>query len=176
MHIPTHMLAGWVVGNAFGLGKRERSLAILAGMLHDVDGLGIIVSEELYWDWHHKLGHNLFFCVALAGLLTIFSRQRMRSFTAYTVIAGSHLLLDFLGSGPNWTLAWLWPVSGHELEFAYAWPFFSWQNLGSAGLLIVATVWTAWRHDRTPVEWITPDLDRRLVAGLRRRSKAGRPV
>lgn len=171
MHIPTHMLAGWVTGNAFGLGRRERSLAILAGVLHDLDGLGILVSEELYWDYHHKLGHNVFYCVGLAAVLTVFSQPKLRAFVAYLVIALTHLLLDFLGSGPNWTLGWLWPVSDHELEFAHAWPFFSWQNITAAAVLLGLSVWIAWRYRRTPVEVITPRLDRRLVGVLRGESR-----
>ncbi len=60
MHIPTHLLSGWLVGNALKLTPRERFFCMLAATLPDGDGIGIVISEELYSNLHHKLGHNVF--------------------------------------------------------------------------------------------------------------------
>ena len=45
MHVQTHLLSGWCLGNAFGLQKRGRTLAIAAAGLPDLDGLGIVGND-----------------------------------------------------------------------------------------------------------------------------------
>ena len=169
MHLQTHGLTGWLIGNAAGLGVRGRSLAVLAGVLPDLDGLGIVVSEELYWDWHHVLGHNVFYLLAAAGVLTVFTDAgtRCRSFVVFTLVGASHLLLDLIGSGPDWELAWLWPASDHALVWRGAWPLFSWQNILTFVAVLVGTLAVARWCGRTPLEWVMPSLDRRFVRWIR---------
>ncbi len=78
-----------------------------------------------------------------------------------------HFLMDYLGSGPGWSLWPWWPVSMTELQWGNAWPFFSWQNLSTFGVMLAITFWIAWRWGRTPLEWITPRLDDQIVRSLR---------
>jgi hypothetical protein len=79
MHIQTHVLSGWCLGNLVPqLGPRERVMCMLAASLADVDGLGIVVSEELYWDLHHKLGHCAAFGLLMSGALAMLSSRGRR--------------------------------------------------------------------------------------------------
>ena len=66
----THFLTGWVVANSANLNRRDRILVTLAGIVPDLDGLGIVAeiatensSNFLPWwsKYHHVLGHNLGF-------------------------------------------------------------------------------------------------------------------
>ena len=168
MHVQTHLLAGWLAGNGLRLTPRERFLCMAAATLPDLDGLGIVVSEEAYWALHHKLGHNVFWFAGVAAVLTIFSSHRARAFACYFGLGWLHFLMDYLGSGPGWALWPWWPVGDQEVRWAAAWPFFGWQNLGAFFALLAATVAVAWRRRRTPLEWAMPSLDRRLLALLPR--------
>jgi hypothetical protein len=168
MHIPTHLMSGWCAANLLPLNARERLLCMIAATGADVDGLGIIFGREsaAYWDYHHKLAHNLPFALLLAGILTIFSTRRVLAFVLYLALAHLHLLMDYLGSGPNWPIDYLWPFSNWRLRNDAAWPFYSWQNMVTALALLLWTIWIAYRRGRTPIELLAPRLDRSFVAWL----------
>ena len=170
MHIPTHILSGWCIGNLIPrFGARERAFCMIAAAAADVDGLGRIISEELYWDLHHRLGHNVFFATLLAAGMAAASGpgRRGTALAVYLALAHLHLVLDYFGSGPGWPLHYLWPASDAGIVNPRAWPFFSWQNLSAAFGMIGWTLVIAFRQGRTPVELITPRLDRLFVARLR---------
>jgi hypothetical protein len=171
MHIPTHILSGWCIGNLLPLNGRERLFCMIAAGAADFDGLGILFGEETYWDFHHKLGHNVFFAVLLSGVLASLSSRKWLAFEVFFVLAHLHLVLDYVGSGPGWPLYYLWPVSNMETFNPRAWPFFSWQNIATAYVLVGWAIWIAWRDGRTPLECLMPRLDRQLVAMLQRRGK-----
>src|ERR1700712_4528283 len=105
MHIATHIMSGWCVANALPLGPRERLFCMVAASAADVDGLGMIAGDYYYQEYHHVLGHNLLFAVAISVLLAAFSRRRRAiAFCAYLALAHLHLLLDYYGSGPGWPI------------------------------------------------------------------------
>src|SRR6266542_6794618 len=84
----THFLMGWAVANsAPSLDKRERAMVTWAGVVPDVDGLGIVAdlltrnsSHTLNWwgDYHHILAHNLGFTLAVAVIPAILAKQRVK--------------------------------------------------------------------------------------------------
>lgn len=164
MHIQTHILSGWCIGNLCWLSPRERLFCMFAASMQDLDGLGILFSEELYWDLHHALGHCLLAGVVISSILTAFSTHRWKAFPIYLLLFHLHLVMDYLGSGPGWGLYYLWPFSDWEWINRNAWPFFSWQNLSAAGAFLIWTVLIARYQHRTPLECIMPSLDRRLVS------------
>jgi hypothetical protein len=166
MHIQTHILSGWCVGNLFSLTARERMFCMIAAAAADVDGLGRVISEEMYWDYHHKLGHGAAFGVLMAVMLASFSTHRARSCAVYLALFHLHLVLDYFGSGPGWPIFYLWPLSSREWVNPHAWEFFSWQNIGAAVALIAWTVWIAVRQRRTPLEVLMPSLDRKAIAWM----------
>ena len=169
MHVQTHLLSGWLAGNALPIGPRERLFCMAAATLPDVDGLGRVVSEDLYFDLHHRLGHNVFFFAAVAAVLAAFGRNRPLVFAACFALGWLHFGLDYLGSGPGWDLHPWWPASDAAVRWAGAWPFYSWQNLSAFFACLLATVWVAWKLGRTPLEAVMPRLDARLVGLLHRR-------
>lgn len=162
MHIQTHILSGWCIGNFLPLTPRERLLCMVAASIQDIDGLGILYSEELYWDLHHKLGHCLLFGGITAAVCGLIAR-RWRMAAVALVLFHVHLVLDYYGSGPGWGLYYYWPFNEHEWVNRDAWPFFSWQNISAFVLLLGWTVLIAWQYQRTLLELLVPSLDRKLT-------------
>ena len=168
MHIQTHIMSGWCAGNFFTLTPRERLFCMLAASLEDLDGLGYFVSAEMYWDYHHKLCHNLLFGLLLSAVLALSSTHRLKRFFLYLALFHLHLVLDYFGSGPGWEIYYLWPFSRWYVENTWAWPFYSWQNISVGFAFLGWVIWIAVRKGRTPLEVLMPSLDRQLVEWLRR--------
>jgi inner membrane protein len=181
MPIPQHLLSGWCLAHLAPLSARERGLAILAASLADLDGLGIVYSAALYGQWHHKVGHNVFYGLLLAVALACVSgrasgrteseqKQRwLRLAGFYFFLFHIHLVLDFYGSGPGWGVYYLWPVDPVYLLSDHAWPFMGWQNMTALAVLIVWTLGIFWIKARTPFELITPGLEADLRRWVQRR-------
>ena len=164
MHIQTHILSGWCVANCFPrFAPRDRLLCMLAASLADLDGLGILFGQEAYWDYHHKLGHNLLYGVVLCTILTAFASRRLTCFPVCLALYHLHLLLDYYGSGPGWGIPYLWPFSAREWRSPDAWAFYSWQNITAFFALLLWTLWVARRAGRTPLEALMPRLDQQVV-------------
>jgi hypothetical protein len=175
MHIPTHILSGWCIGNCFGFTPRERLLCMIAASIADIDGLGFFFSEEVYWRLHHSLGHNVFFGVMAALAMAVWSKRWATAFAVYVGLFHLHLLMDYFGSGPGWLIHYLWPLSEAGWKTHLVWNLFSWQNLMAAGILLAWTGVIAYVARRTPLELIAPRLDRRCCDFLHdaRRQLAG---
>lgn len=168
MHIQTHILSGWCFGNLVPhFTARERLFCMLAAGLADLDGLSIVAGQEAYWDYHHTLGHNLAFGMALCLALAVLSKSRGVAFTVYLSLFHLHLLLDYYGSGPGWGIPYFWPFARRQWAKQDAWPFYSWQNITTAFAFVGWTVWIVRRRGRTPLEGMMPGLDRKLAAMLR---------
>ena len=133
MHIPTHLMSGWVIGNQFSLSARQRGFCMLAASLADLDGLSLLFGQEAYWNYHHLLCHNLLFAVILSAGLAWPAPRRAASFLIFFSLAHVHLLLDFFGSGPGWPIYYLFPFSRYPMVNPHSWEFFSWQNMAVAG-------------------------------------------
>ena len=161
-------MSGWCLGNYANLTPRERFCCILAASLADLDGLGLLVGQEAYWDYHHKLCHNLLFGLFLSVGLMLFSGRRWRSFFIYLGLFHLHLVMDYYGSGAGWVVYYLWPFSDWYVESSHGWEFYSWQNITACFLFVGWVLWIAIRDGRTPLEIIMPSLDRQLVEWLRR--------
>ena len=80
MYIQAHVLSGWIAGNYLKLNARERFFCMIAGGILDVDGLGILISQDAYDDYHHILGHNLLFGLIVTLILTFFSSHKKKCF------------------------------------------------------------------------------------------------
>ena len=174
MHVPTHILSGWCAANLLPLTPRERVFCMVAAAAADIDGLGILLSEEMYWDYHHKLGHGIVFGLLLAGTMAAFSTRRLLAFFGYLACFHLHLVLDYFGSGPGWPIHYFWPFSDAKWGNADAWPLSSWQNTTAAALLLAWTLWIAVRQRRTPLEVLMPSLDQKAIAWIDRRRGATR--
>jgi hypothetical protein len=168
MHVQTHILSGWCVGNLVPhFTPRERLFCMMAASLADLDGLTILAGQDAYWDYHHTLGHNLPFGVLLCLALAAFSTHRLSAFAVYLGLFHLHLVMDYYGSGPGWGIPYVWPISRHQWRDADAWPFYSWQNISAAVFTIAWTVLIARQRGRTPLEAVMPNLDRQLARVVR---------
>lgn len=175
MHIQTHILSGWCLGNLIPFTARERAFCMLAASLPDIDGLGMIaggVEQHWYWDYHHKLAHNLLFGVVMSAALALLSKNRWRAAAVYLGLFHLHLLADYFGSGPGWPIHYLWPFSDEQLMNWQAWNLFSWQNLSTFAVLLLWTIGIMLFKRRTPLEAVMPSLDRQIVAMVRGRQKS----
>ncbi len=179
----THLLLGWSVANTVPLERRDRALVAAAGIVPDLDGLGIIADlvtrstanpTEWWGTYHHVLGHNL----AFGALVTAFSFKlgRRRSLVAALACLSFHfhLLGDLVGSrGPDgyqWPIpylsplldSWLWVWTGQ-------WALNAWPNFAITGVLLAITLYLAWRRGSSPLELVSDRANRGLVEALRGR-------
>ena len=167
MHVPTHILSGWVVANVFPLRPRERLFAMIAAAVPDLDGIGVVLGQATYQRWHHVACHNLLFCVittfSMAGLGPISIGRRCMLAGLYAGLFHLHLMMDYFGSGPGWPIEYLWPFSSFRFVNWSAWPLSSWQNTVAAAVLLLVTIVIGKIARRTPLEVVLPSLDRKLV-------------
>ena len=166
MHVPTHILSGWVAANAFPLTAAERLGCMIAASIADLDGLGIIFGEATYQRWHHVVCHNLPFgllSAAVTALITTRGIRRLPVAGLYLALFHLHLLMDYWGSGPGWPITYWWPFSDFRLVNWRGWELSSWQNTLAAAVLLGMTVLIAVTRRRTPLERLMPSLDRQLV-------------
>lgn len=167
MHVPTHILSGWVLGNLFPLTPRERLCTMIAATVPDLDGLGIVFGDRVYQDWHHVACHNLPFCAIACGALAVFARRKMLGrlgvFSIYVVAFHLHLLMDYYGSGPGWPIVYFWPFSSFKFVNWQSWELSSWQNTLAAGVMLAITIGIAVVQKRTPLEVLMPSLDAKFT-------------
>jgi len=169
VHLPTHVLSGWVVASAIPeLTPRERLLAMAAATAPDLDGLAIVLGRDAFETYHHVIGHNLFFGVLVTLLVARWSSHKRTMTLLAFGLFHLHLVMDSFGSGCDWGISYLWPLVRSEWVNPWRWEFFSWQNLVAAYGLLLVTFVIAARQGQTPLEAIAPSLDRQLV-GLARR-------
>lgn len=176
MHIPTHILSGWCLANCLPLSPRQRLGCMVAAVIPDLDGLGIVFGTEsdAFQNYHHLLGHNLPFALFSCGLLALAGPRRAMSFVIYLAMFHVHLVMDYFGSGAGWRIYYLWPISRWNVVNFNGWDFYSWQNILAAAILLVWMVAIAAWKRRTPLEAIMPDLDRQLVNLISRRAAPGK--
>jgi hypothetical protein len=163
MYIQAHVLSGWIAGNYFRINARERFFCMIAAAIHDLDGLGILISQDVYHDYHHVFGHNLLFGVIMSLGLTSFSTNKTKCFIIYLALFHLHLLMDLFGSGELWTIAYLKPFSNYELYSEFSWALFSWQNMFVNALVLLWTFTLIIHKKRTPLEYIMPKLDKKCT-------------
>ena len=186
----THFLVGWMVANVpaangpRGIGRRERAAIALAGVEPDLDGLGVIpelltrhTAHPLNWfsEYHHMLGHNVFFALLVAAVCYAVARRR-RWLTAFLALVSFHLHLlgDVVGArGPDgyqWPVPYLAPFSERwTWVWSGEWALNAWPNFVLTGACLLATFYLAWRRGYSPVEIVSPRADRAFVAALRAR-------
>ncbi len=162
-----HAEIGWLLAQALDK-RRDRVVVTLAAVAPDLDGFGILVSEQLYADWHHKLGHGVLAAVVVPAVALAVTRSPKAALLAFCAFH-SHILGDLVGSGPGWPLWYLWPFSALEWLPSWQWDLASWQN-SAIGLAVTLTclacalfVW------RTPVELFSVRADEKVVQTIRAR-------
>jgi len=151
-------------------------------------------SHPLLWfsQYHHST-HTLAFALVcslfafvIAGPMVDFawgpairgrSRPKHPWLTAALVFPSFHLHLfcDLIGSrgpdGDQWPIPYLKPFSNAwQLTWHGQWALNGWQNFAITGLLLVVTMWIAWRYGNSPVELVSERWNRKVIASLRART------
>lgn len=96
--------------------------------------------------------------------------------TAWLVFLSFHLHLfcDLVGArgpdGDQWPIPYLKPFSSAlQLTWHGQWALNAWQNFLVTGVLLLATLWIAWRYSSSPIELFSPGANREFVAALHSR-------
>lgn len=138
----THLLISWSAASCFKIDKKDRILATIAGVIPDIDGIGIgfdlLIKGnghvlDLWSRYHHTLCHNIGFGLLLT--ITAFLAASRRWLTSGLVLLcfNLHLLCDLLGSrspdGDQWPIPYLQPFSdAWQLSWSGQWYLNAWQN------------------------------------------------
>jgi len=177
----THLLLGWSVASMdTSLTPRERAAITLAGVVPDIDGMGVIGdffsrsgNFEFYQRYHHVFGHNLFFglLVAACGLLP---GVRKRLVAALMFVSFNlHLLGDIVGARGQgddfWAVPYFWPLSARDYYWNGQWPLNGWQNFVITGVLLLLMFFLAVKRGYSPVEMVSARSDQAFVRTLRNR-------
>lgn len=183
MHLATHLMLGWTVANIKPVDKRDRGLITLSGIIPEVEALGFFIilimgdrdgAFRWYTQYHHVLAHNLF--AALLIFMSTFLLARQRILTAILSFGSFHLhiLGDLGGSrGPDgyqWPIYYLFPFAdSYQLTWSGQWPLNAWPNILITIILLSWTIYLAWDKGYSPMEFISPAVDRNFVEMLRKR-------
>ena len=154
MHPVTHLLVSWTVAESVRLGRRDRALVVLRGILPDIDGLGLFAematensARPLTW-WsenHQVLCHNVGFGLAPGVAVAIVAARRWATVGLGLVAFHLHLLGDLVGSrGPDgyqWPIPYLLPVSNRwQLAWKGQWVLNAWPNVLLTAVLLGSTI------------------------------------
>jgi inner membrane protein len=181
-----HFIGSWLVAAATVDNPRDRRLVTLAGILPDVDGLGLVadVAKSLvtgqettfhyYHRFHHLWLHGWPGALLIALTLACFARHRWRVAFWCLVTFHLHLLCDLLGSrGPS--LADLWPICYGEPLFRHPiwywkgqWRLDGWENTSIFVVIFALALWVAVKRGYSFVEVVSQRADRVVVGVLRK--------
>lgn len=143
-----------------------------ASLIPDVDGLSLLGGVECYQRWHHILAHNLLFCGVVVAVSARWIGLRPWPLTLVGLAFLSHLVGDYFGSGPGWSIHPYLPFNSTEYLCDFAWELSSWQNLVITLVAGIVMLEIAIRRGRTPVEFLHGGLDRSVVQTLQLRRHA----
>lgn len=159
-----------------GLGRADRPTrlwCLIASVAPDVDGLSLLFGLDAYGRYHHALAHNLAFGLCITLLSASWVGVRVAPLGLIFAAFLSHLVGDYFGSGPGWGLWPFWPLSDRFYLSEHAWDLVSWQNTLITLVAVGAALGIAIRRGHTPLEFLHPGLDRRVVETLRLRAGVG---
>ena len=145
LHVLTHAGLGWLVAHLARVPRRDRWLIVLAGLVLDLDGVGIVWSEPAYLAMHRAAGHSLAFAVVIVALTMTFAAVPWVTGALAAVSFHLHLLLDVVGTG-GMPIRYFWPVSDWQLSFRDHWTLASWPNAVVTAVTLGAVLAIAWRE------------------------------
>ena len=144
LHFLTHIGLSWIIANVGSRPPRDRRLIVGAGVLPDLDGVGILWSEPAYAAVHRAAGHGLLF-IALWTLVVVRYAERPVSTAVLAVLSFHlHLLLDGVGTG-GLPIRYFWPLSDAGWSYAGRWTLASWPNALVMALTLLGVLLVAFR-------------------------------
>lgn len=184
MNPETHLLASWVIGAKATDNARDCRLVALAGILPDVDGLGLLADALtrafgwkktfFYEHYHHYLLHGAFGAILLTALLVLFAQRKWRVAVLCLIVFHLHLLCDFVGSrGPDpvdlWPLFYFGPFNKDPMWlWKGQWRLDAWPNRVLSVWLFGWALCLAVQRGYSFVGVFSRRLDRIFVAVLRK--------
>jgi hypothetical protein len=180
----THLLASWVVAAQTTDNVRDTRWVALAGVLPDLDGMGIVVDlfrdptlkagAYYYEQYHHWLAHGIVGGVVIALFMACLGRNRWKVFFWSLVVFHLHLACDLLGSRGEelnavWPIHYLGPLSHHwTLTWSHQWKLDGWQNKLIGVSLLATAFWMAAQRGHSFVGVFNRWLDRHFVTVLQK--------
>jgi hypothetical protein len=179
----THLLLSWSAGSAFPFAKKDRLLVAAAGVVPDLDGMGLLwdlwanrgaTGDLALWaGFHHVLGHNIAFCLLLVACACFLASRTALACLAVFLAFHLHLACDLAGSrGPDqvWSIPYLLPFStSGDLAWSGQWPLNSWQNMVITVIALAFVCFTAWKKGVSPLEIFSSRANAAFVHALRNR-------
>jgi inner membrane protein len=164
--------------------RRDCRLVTLAGILPDVDGLGLVMDlanralgrpdASLYLEYHHFVLHGLLGGLLLAAVTGLLARRRWRVALLSLAVFHLHLLCDLAGSrGPSladyWPIHYLAPFTRHPMwVWQGQWALDAWPNRIISVALLAYAFWLAVRRGESFVGLVSPKADAVFVGVLRK--------
>lgn len=159
-----HLQYGWWFAHWGEFNRKERAVIALAGAGPDLDGISLLGGAEIYHRYHHILFHNLGSVLVVAVLALISFRKRWKVGLLITFAFAMHIVEDYLTVGWN-QYPWR-PFSDGVVNLSSVLPNWVVQGVFQAAAMIFVlgtTVWIYRKAGRTPLEIISPALDRLVV-------------
>ena len=159
-----HLQFGWWFAHWGNFSRRERAVIALAGLAPDADGVFVFGGQDVYYRFHHIQFHNVGAALAVLLLAGVFFWRRPRVWLLIGFAFAAHLVEDYITVGWNQHL-WL-PFSSSPVNLADHLPNWLVQGVFQAVTMVfilAVTVYIYRRHGRTPIEILSPALDRLLL-------------
>jgi len=159
-----HLQYGWWFAHWGNFGRKERAVIALAGAGPDLDGVSLLGGAETYHHYHHILFHNLGSVLVVAVLAAVSFRKQWKVGLLTTFAFAAHILEDYLTVGWN-QYPWR-PFSDAAVNLVDHVPNWVVQGLFQVLAMVFVlgtTVWIYRKAGRTPLEIISPALDRLVV-------------
>ena len=182
----THLVGSWLVAVATTNNPRDRKLVTWAGVLPDIDGLGVIPDVVGSWisgkectfyyyqTYHHLLTHGWPAAIVVSILFALYAQERRRVLLLCLLTFHLHLLCDLVGSrGPTvgdlWPICYSEPLFRHPIWFwKHQWKLDGWQNQCIFIVLLITSLWVAVKRGYSFVEVISGRLDSVFVKVLQK--------
>ena len=159
-----HLQFGWWFAHWGEFSRGERAAIALAGVGPDLDSVSLVAGHDAFYRYHHILFHNVGATLAAAVLAGLFLSRRPRVWLLVVFAFAAHLLEDYL------TVGWdqfLWqPFNASAVNLSHHLPNWLVQGVFQITAMVFIlgmTVWIYLRHQRTPLEILSPALDSLVV-------------
>lgn len=159
-----HLQYGWWFAHWGEFSRRERAAIALAGAAPDLDGLSLLAGDEAFHRYHHILLHNVGATLGLVALAGLAFWRRPRVWLLVVFAFAMHMVEDYVTVG--WKQFPWKPFADSAVNLADILPGWLVQGVFQALAMVFIlgmTVWIYLRHRRTPLEILSPALDRLLV-------------
>ena len=168
MLIPAHIGLSWLAANLVKGNRRLRAAVFLTGILPDIDGFGMFVSQDMYCKYHHVLSHGLPFSVAATIVSVIICKgYRLKALLLTQLAFYLHYFGDYFFT--KWRLYYLAPFSMTSYGSRHSVWLYHPINVVFMFIAMAIVIVIAVKSKRTPLEIISRPLDDRLVSIFFRR-------